>query len=73
MSIEDKIAYLWKHHYERALGCSHSDPFAYADAQVAHLNAQLRRVERAQIGLNQLRVGSRAGRRQAAERRALHS
>lgn len=67
MSIEEKIRHLWQHHYERALGCSHSDPCAYANAQVSRLDAQLRTVERRQAHPNGLpQRGCRAGRRQAA-------
>lgn len=72
MSITDQINHLWNHHYERALGCSHADPFAYADTQVAPLRVKLREIERRQahpMGLP--REGNRAGRRQAAEREAV--
>ncbi len=69
MSISEKISYLWQHHYERAVGCSHADPFGYADAQVSHIATQLRVVERRQAHSNGLpQRGCRAGRRQVALR-----
>ena len=71
-SIEEKAAFLWTHHYERALGCSHHDPFAYADAQIAAWRAQQPKAPRP--AYHGPRAGSsRAAMRQAAERRAIDS
>lgn len=69
MSIEEKIRYLWSRAYERALGCLHADPCAYANAQVSSFEAHLLTIKRRQAHPNGLaQRGSRAGRRQAALR-----
>ncbi|NVO13868.1 MAG: hypothetical protein HXX10_07515 [Rhodoplanes sp.] len=69
MSISKKIEFLWNKALEDAMGAGEADPFAYASSKVARMSAQLRAVERAQqyAGNGHPRVGSRAGRRQAAE------
>lgn len=70
MSIEDKIAYLWDKAYTDALGVGHPAPADYADNATKNLRATLRAVERRQVyGDNHPRLGSRAGRAQAASRR----
>ena len=70
--IEDKAAFLWTHHYERALGCSHPNPCDYADQQVAAWRARQPKAPRP--AYHGPRAGSsRAGMRQAAERRAIES
>lgn len=71
MTITEKIEFLWDKAYQDALGRGDADPFATAAAAVSNLSATLRAVERRQAHPNgHLRVGCRASRRQAAERRA---
>jgi hypothetical protein len=70
MTLTEKIAFLYDKKYTDALGCGHSDPDKYAADCTAELRATLKAVEYRQAHPNGLpQAGSRAGRRQAAERR----
>ena len=71
MTMAEKIEYIWNKSYTDALGAGHADPFTYADERAAPLVAKLRAAERRQQHPNGLpQRGSRAGRYQAALRRA---
>jgi len=48
MTIEKQIEYLWHSSLERAIGAGVADPFDYADASVASLNAKLRKINEQQ-------------------------
>lgn len=72
MTSDEKISYLWNHHYECALGCSHPAPFDYADSRVAAWKA--RQTKEPRPAYRGPRAGgSRAGLRQYRERQALHT
>jgi hypothetical protein len=76
MTLTEKIEYLWDKAYWDAIGAGETedDASAYAKRKCAGLQATLAHVERKQAHPNgHLRQGGRAGRRQAAERRAHYS
>jgi len=69
MTIEKQIEYLWNSSLERAIGSGVADPFGFADASTASLNAKLRKINRLEVN-GRLQQGSRAGRKQQQIMRA---
>lgn len=71
MTLSGKIEFIWDKAYTDALGAGLADPFDYADKKAAPFIARLKRAERAQAQRTP-RHTNLAGRRQAAEMRAMH-